>query len=269
MNSSTNLLQIITCFLFQPLTERIKIKEGGLILFNVALSIFSCKIWYMVLFHTGLAIFCMSALYGFNDYTDRVADLKNPKKNHRLAQKINQYPLLFLTINAFVSLVCIIFAALLTEGKQGIIALLLFGVNILYSLFFKSLPLADLIMVGIWGGLFVGVTGGAPVYLLLIVGFMTAIAHLFQTITDREPDVINGTHTTATKYNNPAIILLTYCLMLSALLFWHWGVFFALSAAIPFVCFVLFKNISVTWNISRAYFGSCWLILMYNVYGWG
>ena len=73
-------LQTLMCFMFQPLVERLKIREGGLIFFNITLSIFFYKNGYMVLMQAALAVLCMSALYGFNDYADRAADLINPKK---------------------------------------------------------------------------------------------------------------------------------------------------------------------------------------------
>lgn len=253
--------------MFQPLVERLKIREGGLIFFNITLSIFFYKNGYMVLMQAALAVLCMSALYGFNDYTDRDTDLINPKKNKQLSLAIAQQPSFFLAINIMVSVGCMILAAHLVDYYKGLLVFLLIAVNMLYSLYFKSKPFADLVIVGIWGGLFVSITANVHYNLLYIAGLMTAMAHLFQTITDKEVDIINKVYTTATKFKKPALILLVSSVPLSYFMFLQVGVLLAITAIIPLLSFIFMKNVSATWNISRTYFGISWLILIYNAYG--
>jgi 4-hydroxybenzoate polyprenyltransferase len=253
--------------MFQPLVERLKIREGGLIFFNITLSIFFYKNGYMVLMQSALAVLCMSALYGFNDYVDRAADLINPKKNKQLSLTITQHPVFFLIVNITLSITCVILATILVDYYKGLLVILLVAINMLYSLYFKSKPIADLVIVGIWGGLFVSISANAHHNLLYIAGLMTTMAHLFQTLTDKEVDIINKVYTTAAKFKKPSLILLICCVLLSCFMYLQKEMLLAATAIIPFLSFISMKNVSLTWNISRTYFGVSWLILIYNAYG--
>ena len=253
--------------MFQPLVERVKKGEGGLILFNVLLSVFFYRNLSMVVLQSLLAILSMSMLYGFNDYVDRNADLVNPKKNPTLTKRIGQHHLYFILLNLLISFGCIALAIRLVDYKKGLLVAALLVVNMVYSLRVKSLPIADLIIVGIWGSLFVSIVADVPYPLIGVVGLMTSIAHLFQAITDREVDAQNQVDTSATKFKNPIFLLLGFSALLSYSIYLLLGVLAGASAFIPALSFLWIKNVHTTWNVSRVYFGTTWLLILYVTYG--
>src|SRR5207244_9763596 len=75
-------------------------------------------------------------------------------------------------------------------------------VNLLYSIVFKGVPVADVAWVWLWGALYASIVGGPP-RLLVLVGLMTAVCHLFQALDDRVPDAASGIRTTAVR--SPAL----------------------------------------------------------------
>ena len=67
--------------IFKPYTNRIKLGEGGLVVFNITHSLMAEEWSYKVLFSGILSFFVMCALYGFNDFKDAEEDMVNPKKD--------------------------------------------------------------------------------------------------------------------------------------------------------------------------------------------
>jgi 4-hydroxybenzoate polyprenyltransferase len=241
--------------------HRIRRGEGALLAVNLSLIAFyggnlSGDLAEAVV--SGLAILLM---YAFNDLYDAPVDLNNPKKDrglvatyleHRRACGIAMLMLKLATV-------ALAFAFLGTRAAIAVTGVML--VNVSYSMLWKGMPVADVIWCGIWGALYAAIVSASP-SLLLLVGLMTAVCHVYQTLDDRPSDAANGIMTTAVR---SSVLSRNVLIALSVLLFLAlreplggW----ALTAFTPLVLFFATARPSTGWLLSKAYFAAVWLSLL-------
>jgi len=261
------LFQLIFDFIFKPYFNRVKKGEGGLVVFGVTHSIVSQHGLAAILAESLLCFFTLCVLYGFNDYKDRYHDLSNPKKEQKFVRSIIQHQQRFLLLNTLAAFSTIALALYIFGPEKFYIITALYLVNYSYSLRLKTVPVMDLFIVGLWGGL-LGMLGGQfNLYLFLIVGVMTAIAHLFQIITDKKSDQENALTTTVVAISgSETASIIIICALLTATLFLYTESIWSLGGFIPAIAYFLIKRISLGWHISRFYFFVCWIYLLTYTY---
>src|SRR5437660_173092 len=182
--------------------HRIRRGEGALLAVNLSL---------IAAFGTGAAraaaqalvsALAVVAMYAFNDLYDAPADRNNPKKDRALIAAYMTHRRLALVaalvMKAVPVPVCLDSLGPRAAGAVGGVMI----VNVLYSAALKGVPVVDVACVWLWGALYAAVTD-APASLLVVVGLMTAVCHLFQALGDRGPDRANGIRTTAVQ--SPAL----------------------------------------------------------------
>jgi 4-hydroxybenzoate polyprenyltransferase len=135
-------------------------------------------------------------------------------------------------------------------------------VNVVYSTFLKGVPVADVVWCGLWGALYVAIVSASPL-LLVLVGLMTAVCHLYQTVDDRLPDAANGIITTAVR--SAALsrsVLIALSLLLFITLRAPLGGAWALTALVPLALFFVARNPRTGWLLTKVYFAVVWLYLL-------
>ena len=130
------------------------------------------------------------------------------------------------------------------------------------------MPVVDIIIVGIWGGLYVMISGNFQWSLIFIVGIMTGIAHLFQMMTDKVSDGDNNIKTTIVALPGSGLLFLSaLCVALGSLLFITLNIWWAVSGLLPVFIYALSRRVTLSWHVSRVYFFICWLALLTLFYG--
>jgi 4-hydroxybenzoate polyprenyltransferase len=260
--------RIATGFILKPYFNRVKLGEGGLVVFNLFHSIYAHNNLSVIITEVVLSFFVMCALYGFNDYTDRQKDGHNEKKDRNFIYTILQNEKLFIWLNLLLTITTILAALFFFTSSKMMVLLALYTINFLYSKRFKSVPVIDIVAVGIWGGLYVMVSGEFQWILIIVVGIMTSIAHLFQILTDKVSDGKTNTKTTVIALPGSEFLFLSsLCLLLGFFLFESLGFWWALSASFPILIYTFTRRVTLSWHVSRAYFFICWLALLPLYYG--
>lgn len=255
-------------FIFKPYFNRVKLGEGGLVIMNLVHSVLSRRDFRVILAEFLLSFFVMCALYGFNDFLDRKADLINEKKQTTFTLSIIKYERWFLILNMSLMCLTVLFTVYLGDYTKTLTLCCLYVVNSLYSYKLKSIPIIDFVAVIVWGGLYVLLSGPFNIVLALIVGVMTGIAHLFQTMTDYAADTKNKVNTSIVAIpGREMLFLAVQCLFLGTLLNQAVSIWVGLSATLPFLLFYLSRSIVFSWYVSRMYFFICWLFLLFSIYG--
>ena len=95
---------IVFRFILKPLTDRMKLGEGGIAVFNLTHAWMATHNIVATILCFALSLFCLSVLYGFNDFTDRKNDQHNPKKDQHFVQQILHHPKLMLSVNVLASI---------------------------------------------------------------------------------------------------------------------------------------------------------------------
>src|SRR4051812_43000035 len=104
-----NRLYIACQLLLRPFTNRLKLGEGGLVVFNILHSLVTQKNIQTKVAEALISLFVMSVLYGYNDYVDCEKDRLNPKKDQIFLTLIcdNKRTFIFLIIFIqFLTLFC-------------------------------------------------------------------------------------------------------------------------------------------------------------------
>lgn len=255
-------------FSVYPLTSRIAKGEGGLVLFNIlhAYSVYSLSTLFWI--DSLISVLAMCALYNLNDFRDRHIDVINPKKNKNFINEILQQEKLYIYTNIIVSITAIALSLMFFSVEKATLMTLLIIVNWLYSYKFKSMPGIDILSVILWGGLFASIAGSFQLHLFIIVGIMTGIAHIYQIITDREADEKANIRTSIVVFPQlHKYVILFYCLILGTYIYMYIGLIWSISCLIPLAIYLLSKNISLSWYVSRFYFLICFIKLLYLQYG--
>jgi 4-hydroxybenzoate polyprenyltransferase len=209
-----------------------------------------------------VSVLAIVAMYAFNDLHDAPTDWNNPKKDRTLVAAWVEHRRTGL--RAILALKALTLAvALTTLGPRPTAALAgVMTVNVVYSVALKGVPVADVAWVWVWGALYAAVVGASP-SLLVVVGLMTAVCHLFQALDDRVPDAANGIRTTAVR--SPALsrnVLTAVSLLLFIALRAPFGTVVALTAFTPLVIFFLVSKPATGWLLTKAYFAVMWLSLL-------
>ncbi len=262
---ATNLLQL----LLYPLLLRIRLGEGGIVLFNVTHTWFATKSGLQTFIVAILSTVVLCTLYGFNDYIDRKRDMLNPKKNKSFVALVNQHHNIFLLLNVVLSTTLLIAFYNIYSANHAKYVLLLITVNAVYSLSIKKIPFADIVIVAFWGSAITLCVPVANIELSVIAGIMTGIAHVYQMLSDKDTDQQTSVSTAIVRYPNTAstqIFLL--CFILATSLYYTLGnKLIAASAVLPLFFYFMLKQHEVAWHLSRIYFATIWLMLLYSVYG--
>jgi 4-hydroxybenzoate polyprenyltransferase len=255
---------------FGSLYYRIMLGEGGLVLLNIIHSIISFNTLGVFLLESFVSIVLMSALYGFNDYVDRYNDLANEKKKSHFTRLIIQREKTFLTVNIFLSILSVLLIYLFLEKDKLWFILLLFFVNFIYSLKFKSIPFIDIIIVSVWGGLYSVVVGNYFLEFSVLVGLMTGIAHIFQILTDVSSDSKNNIKTSVVFMPGSIFWIFLIISFSSAILVCKISnIFWAISIFFPLCVFYLSKKkVLLSWFFARLCFFTVLIKILLDNYGY-
>jgi 4-hydroxybenzoate polyprenyltransferase len=253
--------------MFKPLTDRIKLGEGGIAAFNLAHAWIATRDAGITMVVFLLSLLCLTVLYGFNDYVDRYDDKLNPKKDQDFVADIVKHPRLMLTLNITSCVLLLVLTYLVLGTKQSLYGGMLLIANALYSLRLKKTPGADIVIVIIWGGLFTLLVPVVNYSLATLAGLMTGMAHVFQMLSDAETDKKNNVQTTVVCFPKSSYMAL---FLLSALAAWLVHCIadtkMALSSFVPLLIFAISKNVGVAWLLSRIYFVFLWIYMLIKFY---
>jgi 4-hydroxybenzoate polyprenyltransferase len=246
-----------------PLLERFRRGEGALLAVNAAIVWFQAPPLLEGAAKLVISLFVLAALYAFNDLYDAEDDRSNPKKDQRLVTAFLENRGAFSAVLAAFHLALVVLAYVFLGGSAAVATIVLFAVNILYSVWLKGVPIADLIVVGLWGGLYSAVV--LPSWrLCVLVGVMTAVCHIFQALGDREVDANNRVQTTAVF--SPSLTtgaLGIVCGVLYLVLLPSLGALWSLSAFLPLATMLgLGGTGAAAWMLSRIYFGLALLAVL-------
>ena len=150
-------------------------------------------------------------------------------------------------------------AALVAAGfahdpHLGSVVAAMLAVNAVYSLRAKGLPLLDVAVVALWGGLFTALSG-ASFAICALVGLLTLVMHVFQMDVDREVDAANRVRTSVVASGRTPALVAGACALLAAGLFAQLGPLWAASAAVPLLAERLLRTTEAAWMLSRIYAG--------------
>ena len=242
--------------------HRIRRGEGALLAVNLSLIVHQSASLSRIVAQTVVSVLAIGAMYAFNDLYDAPCDWNNPKKDRALIKLYVEHRRAGI-LAAFVLQVVTLFIAFMALGSvAGGAVLAVMIVNLLYSIVFKGVPVADVAWVWLWGTLYASIVGG-PLRLLVLVGLMTAVCHLFQALDDRVPDAANGIRTTAVR--SPVLagtVLTLLCLALFVALRAPLGPVAALSALTPLLLFLTVRRPGTAWVLTKIYFGVMWLCVL-------
>jgi hypothetical protein len=143
----------------------------------------------------------------------------------------------------------------------------LYIVNLTYSKFAKAIPILDIVAVVLWGGLFTMLVNLDHFLLNLSAGVMTGIAHVYQMIVDKDVDASTRTNTSvvAIKHSD-RIGIAILCVLLGYCIYSIGSIWVSLFSVLPILIFFTPASDSKRWQMSRVFFGLCWIYLLYSVY---
>jgi|GEM_PF-1741597 len=261
-------LSTIISLLIRPFSNRVRLGEGGLIIFNIIHAVASQKSWTLISIETIISFLVLCVLYGYNDYTDAEKDKLNPKKDISFINLISENYRLFLILILVVKISTIIIAWLFLGWIIAACIAVLYVINFLYSRKVKSIPLADLIIVSVWGSLYVCISGTFRWEISIAAGLMVGIAHFFQILTDEDSDRKNLVHTTAVVFiGRENLLLFILCLPLVFVLYLITkDILLTGIGFLPFFLFLFTGRVSFSWYASRFVFFILWLVIMNKAY---
>jgi len=253
---------------FGPLFERFRLGEGVLWAINASLVVALGYPTESVIGLMILSFLVLATMYAVNDYVDAENDVHDPKKNQRLVVSMLRHRGGVFALLLVQHLMYPLVAGLLFGVVVGCAVAAVFGANILYSWWLKTIPVVDVFWVGIWGGLFASITV-PPFILCVLVGVMAAISHLFQVMADRPVDAKNRVRTTAVVLPwSPWLVLTCACAAFGAILGWLGApVWLSVSAVVPlFIGIAMPHRMRWGWLFTKTYFGSIWLLVLLGGY---
>jgi 4-hydroxybenzoate polyprenyltransferase len=242
--------------------HRLRRGEGALPAVNFSLIAYQGVTQPRALASAFVSVLAIGVMYAFNDLYDAPTDANNPKKDpavvstylhHRRTGALALLVLHLLTIG----LTIIMLGAPASLAVTGVMI-----VNVVYSTRLKGVPVVDVIWCGLWGALYAAIVARS-VWLVVLVGVMTSVCHLYQTLDDRASDAANAITTTAVR--SPALST-SVLAALSALLFVVLqpvlGSAWALTAFTPVAIYFLCDSPFVGWLLTKVYFGVMWLSVL-------
>jgi 4-hydroxybenzoate polyprenyltransferase len=244
--------------------HRIRRGEGAVLAVNLSLILLTWRGLGFAVMQALVSTLAILLMYAFNDLYDAPVDANNPKKNRDLIATWLEYRRVdvFVTFALKIVTLGIAMVALGPLPTAAVAAVMI--VNVVYSTLLKGVPIADIVAVFLWGLLFAAIVDPAPV-LIVLVGLMTGVCHLFQALDDRDPDAANGIMTTAVRSlalsRNALIVLSVLC---CALLWSPLGVVGALTAFTPLLIFFVVRDAGTGWLLTKGYYGLMWLYLLWT-----
>jgi len=242
--------------------HRIRRGEGALLAVNLSLIVHQSASLSRSVAQAVVSVLAIGAMYAFNDLYDAPCDWNNPKKDRALIELYVEHRRAGILAAFVLQVVTLLIAFVALGSVTGGAVLAVMIVNLLYSIAFKGIPVADVAWVWLWGALYASIVGGPP-RLLVLVGLMTAVCHLFQALDDRVPDAASGVRTTAVR--SPVLarnVLIVLSVLVSITLRGPVGATAALTAFTPLALFFAVANPGIAWLLTKAYFGLVWLYLL-------
>ena len=250
-----------------PLWERFLRGEGALLVVNVALVVAMQPPFAAAAAYLFLSTLVLTAAYAVNDWKDAEDDRNNPKKNQRLVEALVRYRRPFLVWLCILHLGLPLLAWLWLGAEAAFPVAAMLAVNALYSGWLKGIPIADLLIVGVWGAAYAAIIP-APWRLYVFVGAMTAIMHIFQIQQDRNVDARNHVSTTAVRVPHLATLAFAaFCVSIFFSLLGPLGPIWAATAAVPLVLRLAIRDTGRAWMASRVYCGIALLALLRTLHG--
>jgi 4-hydroxybenzoate polyprenyltransferase len=242
--------------------HRVRRGEGALLAINLSLILHHGDSPMRGCAQALVSTLAILVMYAFNDLYDAPVDSNNPKKDHRLIAIWMEHRRVGVLVTFLLKIATLILAlvALGPAATAAVAAVMI--VNVVYSTMLKGVPVADVVAVAVWGALYASIVGAAPT-LVVVVGLMTAICHVFQVLDDREPDAANGIVTTAVRsatLSRDVLIVLSIALVVMVLP--PFGRAGALTAMTPVAIYFLIGNPGTGWLLTKAYFAVMWLALL-------
>ncbi len=242
--------------------HRIWLGEGVLIAINLSILLHRGVGPGDLVAGTIVSVLTLGLMYAFNDAYDAVADRHNPKKNQRqvsvyIDHRGASYRVLFAA-----NILTVALAWVLLGPAPAVATTTVLAVNFVYSTTLKGVPIVDVAWCGVWGASFAAIVLPSA-DLMILVGLMTAVCHLYQALGDRSADAHNRIMTTAVFSSSvSATVLFVLSAMIGVLLRGPLGDSVAPSALIPFALFFLLRNSHRAWVLTKVYYGAVWLAVL-------
>jgi 4-hydroxybenzoate polyprenyltransferase len=244
------------------LLDRLRRGEGALLAINLSLIAYQGLSFPRSLVQAVVSLLVIGLMYAFNDLYDAPNDLNNPRKDRALISTYLEYRSAGGIMIFALKLVPLALALAFLGPFATVAATTVMAVNVAYSTVLKGVPVIDVAWCGLWGSLYAAIVG-APPALLVVVGLMTSVSHLFQTLDDRAADSACGITTTAVRsLGLSRNVLLALSVLLFAVLRLPLGSAWALTAFIPCLLFFLVSTPQTIWLLTKVYFGLLWLYLL-------
>jgi 4-hydroxybenzoate polyprenyltransferase len=247
-----------------PLVNRFRRGEGLLLAVSLSVALAARPDGPTFLAQALVCTAVMALLYLLNDVYDCRQDVSDPGKDQALVAFYVQRrePLLWLLAVEHAGAVLLALSLLGRRSALAVAAVLL--VNLAYSTILKGRAVVDVLWVAVWGAACAAVPGvEVPVSLLALVGIMTSICHVFQITRDRPVDDVNHVRTSAVAARwLPGVQLAAACAAMGLVLGDLLGPLAAASAAMPLVLRVLLRSNQAAWLLSKAYYGTVWLLAL-------
>ena len=242
--------------------HRVRRGEGALPAVNFSLIAYLGSDQPNALASAVISILAIGLMYAFNDLYDAPTDSNNPKKDRALIATYLEHRLASALAIVAGKLLTLAFA-FATLDPRAVVALAgTMAVNVVYSMALKGVPIVDVAWCGLWGALYASIVSATPA-LWVLVGFMTAICHLYQALDDRAADAANAITTTAVRSRTLSTAVLA---ALSVLLFealrTPFGDAWAASAFAPLAIYFVCGNARTGWLLTKAYFAVMWLSVL-------
>jgi 4-hydroxybenzoate polyprenyltransferase len=242
--------------------HRMWLGEGVLIAINVSILLYRAVGLVDLIAGTIVSVLALGVMYAYNDVYDAVSDRQNPKKDQRQVSVYIDYRDTCYRVIFWSSIVTIALAWMVIGPASAMATAIVLAVNYVYSRALKGVPFVDVAWCGIWGAAFAAVVM-PPADLMIMVGLMTAVCHLYQALGDRFADAQNRITTTALfSSSGSAIVLLVLSALIGMLLRAPLGDLLALTALIPFGLFFALRNSHLAWILTKLYYGVVWLSVL-------
>jgi 4-hydroxybenzoate polyprenyltransferase len=244
------------------LVHRVARGEGALLAIDLSILAVAALPAGVALASAAVCVLALTAMYAVNDLCDARDDLRNPKKDQEIVAT-------YLEHRAAATMTCValhlgtILLAATFDTRAALAAGSVMLANLVYSLRFKGVPVVDVAWCGLWGTLYAAIVT-SDAQLLVTVGAMTAICHLYQTLDDLGSDAASGITTTAVRSRTLSIaVLAAACAALVLALRGPLGAGWALAVATPPLAFLLLGVRPLTgWLLTKGLFAAVWLVLL-------
>ncbi len=243
--------------------------EGVLLAINFSL------LWYpgkQEILHTFsamlLSTLVLAQLYGFNDVLDAANDIRDQDKRSEIAALILKNYAAFVAAATIWAIGLLLGAYFLfPKALPGVTAMLV--INMLYSMIFKGVPVADVVVVAFWGGCFPMLLGEpVDIGLMVIVGAMTGVSHVWQTMRDKDADASGGIKTIAVFSRFWAITaVFLFSFLIAAITVGRLSgaqtICAVLLCASPLFLYFTMTRIRSIWVLTKVAFAVLWVMILW------